>query len=339
MAQDADFLVVRGLTVHYTIGRVSALRGSATIVRAVEDVSFEIGKGETFGLVGESGCGKSSVGRAVLRLQEPSAGKVMLGGTDVTTLDSAALRQFRRRMQMVFQDSLASLNPYMKVAEIIGEPLEIFGIGTRAQRRARVDELLRAVGLEPGARRRFPHEFSGGQRQRINIARALAAGPDFVVCDEPVSALDVTIQAQIVELLASLQQEFGPTYLFISHDLAVVRRICHRVGIMYLGSLCEIADSDAVYGSPLHPYTRALLSAIPIPDPALERRRQRIVLSGDIPSGVNPLPGCRFAGRCPSRAAVREQHGIDCAVMRPTLAAVNRSHRVACHLYPQCRPD
>jgi oligopeptide transport system ATP-binding protein len=335
--RDSDFLVVRNLMIHYQIERGSMWRGSATVLRAVEDVSFEIGKGETFGLVGESGCGKSSIGRALLRLQEPTSGTITLGGTDITTLGKEQLRQFRQRMQMVFQDSLSSLNPYMKVAEIIREPLDVFRIGTRAERRGRVDDLLRAVGLEPAVGRRFPHEFSGGQRQRINIARALVVRPAFVVCDEPVSALDVTIQAQIVELLADLQQKFGPTYLFISHDLAVVREVCHRVAIMYLGSLCEIADSDAVYASPLHPYTRALISAIPIPDPALERRRQRIVLAGDIPSAVNPPPGCRFAGRCPSRETVRDQHGIDCATVRPLLAAVNGSHRVACHLYAQSR--
>jgi oligopeptide/dipeptide ABC transporter ATP-binding protein len=244
-------------------------------------------------------------------------------------------------MQMVFQDSYASLNPYRTVAKIIAEPMEIFAVGTRSSRRQKVAELLEAVGLSGQAGGRYPHEFSGGQRQRINIARALALEPELIVCDEPVSSLDVSIQAQITDLLVGLQEQHGLTYIFISHDLAVIRDVCHRVAVMYLGKICEIAQSDDLYESPLHPYTKALLSAVPIPDPVAEARRdaERITLSGEVPSAARLPAGCRFAGRCPMAAVVKQDFGIDCAVIPPALAEVRQGHRVACHLFATSRPQ
>ncbi len=337
---DQPLVSVRDLTIHYPL-RSGALFGRGAMLHAVDGVSFDIGRGETVGLVGESGCGKSSIGRGVLRLQEPTGGAVLFDGSDLLRLPKDEVRVRRRRMQMVFQDSYASLNPYMRVAEIIAEPLDIFGIGTRRERRDKAFALLDAVGLDRATGARYPHEFSGGQRQRINIARALVLEPDFIICDEPVSSLDVTIQAQIIDLLANLRDRLGLTCLFISHDLAVVRELCHRVAIMYLGQVCEIGDCDALYAEPLHPYTRALLSAVPIPDPVEEERREgeRMVLEGEPPNAVNPPVGCRFSGRCPMAAEVRRRYGIECAVTAPKLAQAVPRHSVACHLHASSRPD
>jgi oligopeptide/dipeptide ABC transporter ATP-binding protein len=334
-----NLLQVRHLTVEYLRRRQSPF-AARTVLRAVDDVSFEVRRGETFGLVGESGCGKSSLGRAVLRLQDPIEGEILFDNVDLNRVSRRELRKYRRRMQMVFQDSYASLNPYRPVAQIIIEPLEIFDVGTRRTRRMKTAELLQAVGLPEQAGKKYPHEFSGGQRQRINIARALALEPEFIVCDEPVSSLDVSIQAQISDLLVKLQQDRHLTYLFISHDLAVVRNLCHRVGVMYLGKLCEVADGDDIYESPRHPYTRALLAAVPIPDPVVERKREaeRASLAGEVAPSGDLSTGCAFFGRCPMAAKVRSEVGIDCASIAPKLAEVSPRHFVACHGYPPSRP-
>ena len=293
-------------------------------VKAVDGLSFFVKKGETLGLVGESGCGKSTTGRAVLQLYRPTAGSVMFDGEELTRLHGNDLRRFRRRMQMIFQDPYSSLNPRMSVAQIIAEPMVIHGLYKGAERRDRVDYLMNAVGLNPYFSKRFPHEFSGGQRQRIGIARALAVEPDFIVCDEPVSALDVSIQAQIINLLEDLQSEFNLTYLFIAHDLAVVRHISDRVSVMYLGKMMELAESNELYRNPLHPYTKALLSAVPITDPDLERTRERIILTGDVPSPLRPPPGCVFHTRCP--IVIDE-----CRERVPEWREAAPEHWVACH--------
>lgn len=295
------------------------------VVRAVDGVSFTIARGETFGLVGESGCGKTTVGRCLLRLIEPTAGTVRFAGRALLALRRGELRALRRQMQIIFQDPYSSLNPRMKVGQIIGEPLVVHGVGKRQERRARVAELLRVVGLDPDYANRYPHQFSGGQRQRIGIARALALNPDFIVADEPVSALDVSVQAQVVNLLQDLQAQFGLTYLFISHGLAVVKHISTRVGVMYLGKLVELASAEEIYERPLHPYTQALLAAIPIPDPEAKRAaRQR--LGGDVPSPIAPPAGCRFHPRCP--------HAMErCKVEEPQFIEVAPQHFVACHLH------
>ena len=293
-------------------------------VRAVDGLSFTITNGETLGLVGESGCGKSTTGRALLQLHRPTDGKVRFDGTELTEIKGRELRRFRRRMQMIFQDPFSSLNPRMSVEQIVGEPMAIHGLYKGAERRDRVEYIMNAVGLNPLFAKRYPHEFSGGQRQRIGIGRALAVEPEFIVCDEPVSALDVSIQAQVINLLEDLQKEFGLTYLFIAHDLAVVRHISDRVAVMYLGKLMELADSNELYQNPLHPYTKALLSAVPITDPEFERSRERIILTGDVPSPLRPPPGCVFNTRCP--IVIDE-----CRERVPEWREVAPQHFVACH--------
>jgi peptide/nickel transport system ATP-binding protein len=295
-------------------------------VKAVDDVSFTIERGETLGLVGESGCGKSTVGRTIVRLYDPTAGKVIFDGADITHAPENRLRGTRRQMQMVFQDPFASLNPRHSVGRIVGEPIRVHDLASsRGEVANRVRELLVRVGLPADAASRYPHEFSGGQRQRIGLARALAVNPAFIVCDEPVSALDVSIQAQIVNLLEELQDELGLTYLFIAHDLAVVRHISDRIAVMYLGAIVEISPAEQLYEDPLHPYTISLLSAVPIPDPEVERNRTRIFLTGDLPSPADPPSACRFHTRCPYLQPTR------CTTERPQLRALANGHTVACH--------
>ena len=306
---------ISGLTKHFPIP------GSEDVVRAVDDVSFDIRTGETIGLVGESGCGKTTVGRCIVRLIDPTSGTIEFGGRDITELRGDGLRAQRREMQIIFQDPYSSLNPRLNIRAIVAEPLEIHNIGTRSERIEMVADLLRRVGLDPKYADRYPHEFSGGQRQRIGIARALALKPKFIVCDEPVSALDVSVQAQVINLLEELQDEFGLTYLFISHGLAVVEHISDRVAVMYLGKIVEICKSEELYRDPLHPYTQALLSAIPIPDP--KQKRERIVLHGDVPTPVNPPSGCRFRTRC--GIAIGE-----CATVVPELRELRPGHFAAC---------
>ena len=315
-------LAVENLTKHFPIMR-GVFRRQVGTVKAVDGLDFEIRERETLGLVGESGCGKSTAGRVILRLHAATTGRIVFRGTDITSLEGEALRRLRPRMQMIFQDPQDSLNPRMTVGSIIGEPLLEHGTKTRVLQ-ARVEELLDAVGLDPGFTNRYPHEFSGGQRQRIGVARALALNPEFIVCDEPIAALDVSIQAQVVNLLEELQDRLGLTYLFISHDLSMIRHIADRVAVMYLGKLVELATSDALYSEPLHPYTRALLSAVPIHDPELEARRERIILIGDVPSPADPPPGCRFSTRCPMAAP-------ECSEREPQWRELRPGHRVACH--------
>ena len=322
-----DVLVsVRGIEVHFPIRRGVLLDRTVGYVYAVDGVDLDIRRGETYGLVGESGCGKSTLGRGLLRLVEPTGGKVVFDGTDLSALRGEELRRMRRRMQMVFQDPLSSLDPRQSVESTLVEGMHAHGLDKdRAATGRRLRELLSAVGLPVTALRKYPHEFSGGQRQRIGIARALAVQPDLIVADEPVSALDVSVQAQVVNLLEDLQEQFALTYLVIAHDLAVVRHISDRVGVMYLGGLVEEADADTLYARPLHPYTRALLSAIPVPDPEVEDRRERILLAGDLPSPAAPPSGCRFHTRCPWRQPTR------CDTERPALRELSPGHRVACH--------
>jgi oligopeptide transport system ATP-binding protein len=320
---DNALVKVENLKVHFPIRR-GVLQRVVGAVKAVDGVTFEVQKGETLGLVGESGCGKSTTGRAVLQLYRPTAGRVFFEGEDLVALKGEDLRRKRRRMQMIFQDPYASLNPRMTVAEIVAEPLEVHGISSGSERDEMVQHLLKVVGLNPQYSKRFPHEFSGGQRQRIGIARSLALNPAFIVCDEPISALDVSIQAQVVNLLEDLQKEMGLTYLFIAHDLSMVRHIADRVAVMYLGKLMELADRSELYHNPLHPYTQALLSAVPVPDPYVEEKRQRIILTGDPPSPANPPPGCPFNTRCPL--------AIDlCRQQVPDWRQASPGHWVFCH--------
>ncbi|HLB11745.1 MAG TPA: dipeptide ABC transporter ATP-binding protein [Dehalococcoidia bacterium] len=323
--QQSDVLLdVKDLVMYFPVTQGIIFQSKVADVKAVDHISFYVKKGETLGLVGESGCGKTTTGRAVLQLYRPTAGEVVFEGQDLCKLKGENLRHIRRRMQMIFQDPYASLNPRMSVGSIIGEPLDIHGIAKGQEKKDRVQEILRIVGLNPYFANRYPHEFSGGQRQRIGVARALAVEPSFIVCDEPVSALDVSIQAQIINLLEELQEEFNLTYLFIAHDLAVVRHISDRIAVMYLGKIVEIAARGELYENPLHPYTKALLSAVPIPDPIVEAKRERIILTGDVPSPLNPPSGCNFHTRCP--IAIGE-----CSEALPNFRDVGGEHWVACH--------
>jgi oligopeptide transport system ATP-binding protein len=327
MTDNNILLDVQGLKMYFPITQGIIIQRHIGDIKAVDGISFFIKRGETLGLVGESGCGKSTTGRAILQLYRPTAGRVLFNNEELTTLKGEALRRKRRQMQMIFQDPYASLNPRMTVGNIIGEPLEVHHIGaSRVEQRERVQELLRVVGLNPYFVNRYPHEFSGGQRQRIGVARALAVNPEFIVCDEPISALDVSIQAQIINLLEDLQAEYRLTYLFIAHDLSVVRHISDRVAVMYLGKLAEVATRDELYSNPLHPYTQALLSAVPIPDPAVEEKRRRIILEGDVPSPANPPKGCHFCTRCPRVMDI-------CREVDPEFRDMGGGHWVACHLY------
>lgn len=325
MSENNVLLRVENLTKHFPITRGILIQRQVGAIQAVDNVNFDIREGETLGLVGESGCGKSTTGRVILQLYRPTAGKVFYRERDLTELKGELLRQARRDMQMVFQDPYASLNPRMTVGNIIAEPLEVHGIGKGKDRRERVQDLLRLVGLSPHFVNRYPHEFSGGQRQRIGVARALALQPEFMVLDEPISALDVSIQAQVVNLFEELQETFGLTYLFIAHDLSMVRHISDRTAVMYLGKVVELAPRDELYNHPLHPYTQALLSAVPIPDPVRERKRERIILEGGVPSPANPPQGCRFHTRCPLAIDV-------CKRVEPEWREVAPDHWVACHV-------
>ena len=320
---EAPLLDVRGLEVHFPIKSGLIFDRTVGHVKAVDGVDLSIPRGKTLGLVGESGCGKSTLGKAILRLEEPTAGQVFFEGTDVASLKDEPMRKMRRHMQMVFQDPMASLNPRQDVETILTEPLTAHGIPF--EKATRVRELLELVGLPRNAARRYPHEFSGGQRQRIGIARAVALEPTLVIADEPVSALDVSIQAQVLNLLSDLQERLGLTYLVIAHDLAVVRHVSDEVAVMYLGGIVEQADADELYDRPSHPYTKALMSAVPVPDPTVEDRRERILLSGDLPSPSNPPPGCRFHTRCPFRQPTR------CHDERPVLRELHPGHLVSCH--------
>jgi oligopeptide transport system ATP-binding protein len=324
MPDDKVLLHVDNLVKHFPITQGIIFQKQVAAVRAVDGVSFDIYQGETLGLVGESGCGKSTTGRTILQLYKPTSGEVNFDGVDLVRLEKGELRRMRRKMQMIFQDPYASLNPRMTVGEIVGEPLIVHKIANQKEIDERVANLLELVGLNPSFASRYPHEFSGGQRQRIGVARALALQPPFIVCDEPISALDVSIQAQVVNLLEDLQSQFNLTYLFIAHDLSMVRHISDRVAVMYLGIIVELTDRDSLYRKPLHPYTQALLSAVPIPDPVADAKRQRVILEGDVPSPVNPPSGCRFRTRCRFAEAI-------CAEERPAFREVETGHFAACH--------
>ncbi|MEI8304176.1 MAG: ABC transporter ATP-binding protein [Burkholderiales bacterium] len=327
-SEPAEILRVQDLKVHFPVMKGVIVQKQVAKVHAVDGVSFSLRRGETLGLVGESGCGKSTTGLAVLRMLEPTAGSIVFEGTDITRLNRDQMRAMRRRMQMVYQDPYGSLNPRMRVREIIGEPLQVHGLDAdRAAYRERIAALLAMVGLLPDMAERYPHEFSGGQRQRIGIARALALEPGLIVCDEPVSALDVSIQAQVVNVFMDLQERLGLSYIFVAHDLAVVRHISDRIAVMYLGKIVEVASRDDLYREPLHPYTQALLAAIPVADAAVEARRERLVVTGEVPSALSPPSGCRFHTRCPY-ATER------CRSEEPPLVSNAAGRTVACHLHP-----
>jgi oligopeptide transport system ATP-binding protein len=317
---------VQDLKVYFPVFAGNILNKKIGDIKAVDGISFFIRQGETLGLVGESGSGKTTTGHAMLQVERPTGGKILFEGQDITGIGKKEIRNLRRRMQMIFQDPFSSLDPRMTVTDIVGEPLVIHGMASsNNEYREKTAELLRVVGLEPSMGDRYPHEFSGGQRQRIGVARALAVRPSFIVCDEPVSALDVSIQAQIINLLEELQEQFNLTYLFIAHDLAVVRHISDRIAVMYLGELFEIADRIELYHNPLHPYTRALLSAVPIPNPTVEAQRERIILKGEVPSSLNPPKGCHFHPRCDSAKE-------DCSRAKPEMKEISPGHFVTCHL-------
>jgi oligopeptide transport system ATP-binding protein len=325
VAERTPLVEVRHLKKYFPITRGLIIQRHVGDIKAVDDVSFDIYSGETLGLVGESGSGKTTVGRTMLRLYEPTDGQVIFDETDLMSIRGGELRSMRRRMQMIFQDPYASLNPRMTVGSIVGEPLEVHGVASGKKMRERVQELLKLVGLNPYFVNRYPHEFSGGQRQRIGIARALALNPDLIICDEPISSLDVSIQAQVVNLLEDLQDQLGLTYLFIAHDLSMVRHISDRMAVMYLGKIMELAGRDEIYMNPLHPYTQALMSAVPVPDPDVEDKRQRVILEGDLPSPAHPPVGCNFSTRCP---VVMDT----CLEVEPEFIEVQAGHFCACHL-------
>jgi len=325
MAANTETLVkVRNLKKYFPIYSGTFVQRHAGDVKAVDDVSFDIFKGETLGLVGETGSGKTTVGRTLLRLYEPTAGSVIFDGTDIYNLSETQMQKIRLRMQMIFQDPYASLNPRMTVGSIVGAPLEVHKVASGKVKGKRIDDLLEMVGLNPEFVNRYPHEFSGGQRQRIGIARALAVNPDLIICDEPISSLDVSIQAQVVNLLEELQQRLGLTYLFIAHDLSMVRHISDRIAVMYLGKIMELADRDEIYLRPIHPYTQALISAVPVPDPEVAEKRKRVILQGDIPSPANPPVGCNFNTRCPFTEDI-------CLRVDPDFSEVQPGHWAACH--------
>ncbi len=333
-AGDPDLIQVDDLKVHFPI-RQGIFQSEVGTVKAVDGVTFEVRKGETLGLVGESGCGKSTTGRALIRLRDATSGTVRFDGVDLGTLKADALRKMRRRMQIIFQDPYGSLDPRMTVGSIIAEPIDVHHLASGDAKKQRIQDLLRIVGLDPKYVNRYPHEFSGGQRQRIGVARALAVEPEFIVCDEPISALDVSIQAQVLNLLTDLREQLGLTYLFIAHDRSVVKHISDRVAVMYLGKIVEIGPPDVMYASPGHPYSRALLSAVPVPDPEMERKRKRVILTGDVPSPVNPPEGCRFHTRC----WLYEQLGQpeQCRTIDPPLRTLIGDHGAACHFAEQAQ--
>ena len=325
MSETEVLLRVDNLVKHFPRTSGGWFRKRTATVKAVDGISFDVRRGETLGLVGESGCGKSTAGRTILQLYRPTSGHVYFEGMDLAAFKSEELRKMRRKMQMIFQDPYASLNPRMTIGEIIGEPLLIHGLANKKESEARVEELLKLVGLNPAYANRYPHEFSGGQRQRVGVARALSLTPSLIICDEPISALDVSIQAQIANLLEDLQTQFGLTYIFIAHDLSMVRHISTRVAVMYLGQLVELAGRDELYANPLHPYAQALLSAVPIPDPVVEEHRTRRILQGDVPSPINPPSGCHFRTRCPLAETVCGEH-------KPEFREACPGHFVACHM-------